>query len=83
MEHLSPEKKTRDMKLSCINLHYKGGKKMGHFMDFDKYEGVVYNNLWLDEEKIVVKMPVMEQPSCIDLKIEGFDLQRYTYLLHY
>jgi len=56
---------------------------MGHFMDFDKYEGVVYNNLWLDEEKIVVKMPVMEQPSCIDLKIEGFDLQRYTYLLHY
>lgn len=52
-------------------------------MDFDKYQSKVYNNLWLEEEKLVIKMPVSADRVDTDLKIEEFDLTRYTYLLHY
>jgi hypothetical protein len=56
------------------------------FMDFDKDRKIFYNNLYLDEFKIVIKMPCVCPVKDIDqnlIKIEKFDLVKYTYLLSY
>lgn len=62
----------------------KVNRKVGKFIDFDKYKRRFYNNLYLDDIKIVVKMPLIkEKESKEDLKVEKFDLAKYTYLLAY
>ena len=54
------------------------------FIDFDKYEKIFYNNLYLDDFKIVIKMPLIKKENFQeDIKIEKFDLAKYTYLLSY
>lgn len=53
------------------------------FLDFDKDEIIFYNNLYIDEFKLVVKIPLSSPKSEIsreNIKIEKFDLARYTYL---
>ena len=47
-----------------------------------------YDNIWLDEQKIVIKMPLTgksysEKYPDLDFKIEEFNLANYTYLLAY
>ena len=47
-----------------------------------------YDNIWLDEQKIVIKMPLTsesysEKYPKMDFKIEEFSLANYTYLLAY
>ena len=61
---------------------------MGKFIDFDKKKGMFYDNIWLDEQKIVIKMPITsesysEKYPNLDFKIEEFNLANYTYLLAY
>lgn len=55
------------------------------FIDYDKYKKVFYNNLYLDDFKIVVKMPLYskELSQKEDLKVKKFNLEKYTYLLSY
>lgn len=56
------------------------------FIDFDKDRKIFYNNLYLDDFKIVIKMPCVSPEKDIDqnlIKIEKFDLVKYTYLLSY
>lgn len=56
------------------------------FIDFDKDRKIFYNNLYLDDFKIVIKMPCVSTEKDIDqnlIKIEKFDLVKYTYLLTY
>lgn len=56
------------------------------FIDFDKYEKIIYNNLYLDDFKIVIKMPCVGVKKKLDqniIKIEKFDLGRYDYLFSY
>lgn len=57
---------------------------MTKFIDYDTNQGVIYNNLWIDEHKIVIKMPLMgkDEPK-EEMKLEEFDLAKYTYLLAY
>ena len=50
------------------------------FIDFDKIKSIFYNNLYLDDYKIVVKMRLTKEE---DIKIENFDLTKYIYLLAY
>lgn len=55
-----------------------------NFIDFDKINKRFYNNKYLDDFKIVIKMPLnKENKSKEDIKIEKFDLTKYTYLLAY
>ena len=56
------------------------------FIDYDKGKKIFYDNLYLDEFKIVVKIPL----SCKSkkkkkdvIKVKKFNLERYTYLLSY
>lgn len=54
------------------------------FIDFDKNRRVFYNNLWLDDQKVAIKIPILEENLLNgDLKIEKFDLAKYTFLLTY
>ena len=55
------------------------------FIDYDKNKKIIYNNLYLDEFKIVIKMPLTCEEVCEkdDIKIKKFNLEKYTYLLSY
>ena len=54
------------------------------FLDWDKYKNRFYNNLYLDEYKLVIKMPLLlEKKNKGELKIKKFNLTRYTYLVSY
>ncbi len=54
------------------------------FLDWDKYKNRFYNNLYLDEYKFVIKMPLLTEKKNKDkLKIKKFSLTRYTYLVSY
>ena len=62
------------------------GLTTSKFIDFDKYEKIIYNNLYLDDFKIVIKMPCVGVKKKLDqniIKIEKFDLGKYDYLLSY
>lgn len=57
---------------------------MVKFIDYDKQEGVFFDNLWLEECKTVLKQPLTKKSlSNEDFRLEDFNLSRYTYLLHY
>ena len=54
------------------------------FLDFDKNKNVFYDNIYLDDYKIVVKVPLTEEQKVEkDFKINKFDLTKYTFLLSY
>ncbi|MFX1274304.1 MAG: hypothetical protein ACFFBP_16235 [Promethearchaeota archaeon] len=55
---------------------------MGLFLDFDKREKLFYSNLYIDEHKLVVKTPITkDEKQDLEIKIEHFDLTKYTYLV--
>ena len=54
---------------------------MSLFLDFDQYENIFYSNLYLDDVKLVVKIRITNNMKAKkDLKVEKFDLAKYTYL---
>ena len=54
------------------------------YLDWDKFENKFYNNLYLDEYKIVVKIPLIKRNNGEeDIKIKRFNLEKYIYLVSY
>jgi hypothetical protein len=57
------------------------------FIDLDKETDVFYNNMYIENLDIVVKMPLMPLPNekypQDMVKIEPFDLTKYIYLVPY
>ena len=55
------------------------------FIDYDKLEEIFYNNLYLEEFKLCVKMPIIykRESQKKDLVVNKFSLERYSYLLSY
>ena len=54
------------------------------FIDYDKNTNIFYNNFYLDDAKIVIKIPLIKKGNnSEDIRIEKFDLAKYTYLLSY
>ncbi len=56
---------------------------IGKFLDFDNTNKIFYSNLYLDDFKLVVKIPLSSatsDQSGEQIKIETFDLAKYTYL---
>lgn len=70
-----------------INLEENPSKIIKHmkkFIDFDKDENYFYNNLYLDDDKIVIKMPLTSIESFQEvINVEKFDLAKYTFLFTY
>ncbi len=57
-------------------------KKLSKFIDFDSKVSIVYDNLYLNDEKIVIKIPLNKKVKK-KVKIDVFDLTKYTYLVSY
>jgi hypothetical protein len=54
------------------------------FIDWDKFKNRFYNNLYLEDFKIVVKMPlILRHEEKETVKVKRFDLTKYTYLISY
>jgi hypothetical protein len=54
------------------------------FIDWDKFKNVFYNNFYLQNYKIVIKIPLVPRKSNKeDIKIKKFDLEKYTFLVSY
>jgi len=54
------------------------------FIDWDKFKNVFYNNFYLENYKIVVKVPLFPKPdSKENIKIKKFNLEKYTFLISY
>jgi hypothetical protein len=54
------------------------------FIDFDKHDKEFYNNFYLKEPNLVVKMLLMEKNAIRDnIKIGKFSLDKRIYLLSY
>ena len=54
------------------------------FIDWDKFKNVFYNNFYLENYKIVIKMPLLpKKGQRDDIKIKKFDLEKYTFLISY
>ena len=70
--------------MSLISPVEKDEFTISKFLDFDKNKNVFYDNMYLDDYKIVVKLPLTEkQKAEQELKINKFDLTKYTFLLSY
>jgi len=62
--------------------------KIKKFIDFDKQNQTFYNNLYLNDIKIVIKIPLVNKERIDErinrnIKIEKFDLSKCAYLLSY
>jgi len=54
------------------------------FIDWDKCRNTFYNNMYLENWKIVIKMPLIPREESEDnIKIRKFNLEKYTYLCGY
>ncbi len=54
------------------------------FIDWDKYKNVFYNNFYLENYKIVIKMQLpSKEESRDEIKIKKFNLEKYTFLISY
>ncbi len=70
--------------MSLIESVKKQEDTISKFIDFDKIEKVLYNNLYMKDLKLVVKIPLNPKDDPIKkIKIEKFDLTKYCYLLAY
>ena len=59
---------------------------LNKFIDFNKNERIYYNNLYLDEYKIVIKIPLSlshKNGLINDIKIEEFNLTDSVYFFSY
>ena len=74
------------VKISLRSISEKKSQLSNKFLDFDKNSKIFYNNIYLEDLKIVIKMPLAslrKDQNSRDIKIEKFDLCKYTYLLAY
>lgn len=70
--------------MSVIPSLKKKGLTITMFIDWDKYKNMFYNNIYLDDYKMVIKMPLIQSKKRKnDIKIKKFDLTKYTYLCSY
>ena len=54
------------------------------FIDWDKFENIFYNNLYLENYKIVIKIPLIpKREPKNEIKIKRFNLGKYTFLISY
>ena len=70
--------------MSIISEVSKNQKVIQKFIDWDKCKNIFYNNIYLENQKLVIKMPLIptEVPD-EDIKIKKFDLAKYTFLINY
>lgn len=62
----------------------KDEESMKNFIDFNKNENILYDNLYLGEFHIVIKTPMMKKGNSLrKIKVEYFSLMNDTFLTSY
>ena len=70
--------------MSLIPPEEKKELSIKHFLDWDACRNTFYNNIYLENCKIVIKIPLIPRNgSEEEIKIKKFDLGKYTYLCSY
>ncbi|MHA1669123.1 MAG: hypothetical protein ACTSV5_00960 [Promethearchaeota archaeon] len=70
--------------MSVVPSFKKDEITISMFLDWDKYKNCFYNNLYLEDYKIVLKIPLIKDKLIKDdIKIKKFNLTKYTYLVSY
>ncbi|MFX0042992.1 MAG: hypothetical protein ACFE8L_08780 [Candidatus Hodarchaeota archaeon] len=70
--------------MSVVPTIKKKGLSISKYLDWDKFKNQFYNNIYLDDYKIVIKIPLIHtEKSKDDIKIKRFNLEKYTFLLSY
>jgi len=69
--------------MSLIPPEEKEEIKIKYFLDWDNCVNTFYNNIYLENCKVVIKMPLIPRSDSEDIKIKKFDLGKYTYLCSY
>jgi len=69
--------------MSLVPTIKKKGFSVSKYLDWDKFKNRFYNNIYLDDYKIVIKIPLIQtEKSQVDIKIRRFNLET-TFLLSY
>jgi hypothetical protein len=72
------------MAMSLFPTVKKEDISLQKFIDWDKFENKFHNNFYLENYKIVIKIPLLpEKKEEKKLKIKKFDLEKYTFLISY
>jgi hypothetical protein len=61
-------------------------KQLNKFVDYNKNNGIFYNNLYLNDVKFVIKMPLpdLKKESLIDnIRLEEFNLSNSIFIFNY
>ena len=70
--------------MSVLSEVSKSQTVVQKFLDWDRLKNVFYNNVYLEDQKIVIKMPLIPiEDSEDDIKIKKFDLCKYIFLINY
>jgi hypothetical protein len=70
--------------MSILSEVSKKQTSVNKFIDWDPCKNIFYNNIYLENQKIVIKMPLIPtEDSEDDIKIKKFDLGKYTFLINY
>ncbi|MFX0007038.1 MAG: hypothetical protein ACFFA7_04135 [Promethearchaeota archaeon] len=70
--------------MSLIPVIEDKGLEIQKFIDWDKFKNVFYNNFYLQDYKMVIKIPLTpRRRKKDDIKIKKFDLEKYTFLVSY
>ncbi|MBD3196579.1 MAG: hypothetical protein GF317_16100 [Candidatus Lokiarchaeota archaeon] len=76
----------REGKTSLLATTKKELVNLNLYLDFDRNKNTFYNNVYLKDFDYVIKIPISEiekTQSSYKIKIEKFNLAKYTYLLDY
>ncbi|MEJ2250825.1 MAG: hypothetical protein P8Y97_14380 [Candidatus Lokiarchaeota archaeon] len=58
--------------------------KLSMFIDFDKQKEKFYNNIYIENFRVVVKMPFIQREDPKEnINIDRFDLNNYIYICDY
>ncbi len=70
--------------MSLIAPMEEDGFAVSKFIDFDKEGKTFYDNVYIDDYKIVVKMPLLKsRKDSKEIQIKKFTLENYTFLFSY
>ena len=70
--------------MSVLSEVSKNQTTIQKFLDWDRLKNVFYNNVYLEDQKIVIKMPLIPiEDSEDDIKIKKFDLSKSIFLINY
>ena len=57
---------------------------MKKFINFDKSVNLLCDNIWLDDQKVVIKIPLLEKKDLNNnIKVEKFNLANKVFLFAY